>query len=274
MQYKIDHDYHIYSFLSTCSGCPEQTPENILKYAERNGLSRIVLTDHFWDETMPSGFAWYEPQNYAHISRNLPLPQSDRVSFKFGCETDMDKDFRVGIARETMEKFDFVVIPTTHIHMKNFTYDERDDSLLCRRALYVHRFARLLDMDLPRRKIGLAHLSCDLIAPCPPEGACAFEDHIRLLDGVSDQTYLELFRGAKEKEIGIELNIPVRNYTPSQLARILRPYFFAKEAGCKFYLGSDAHNPEEAAQVPEKFSRPLELLGLEESDKFHLRCFD
>ncbi len=277
MRFRIDHDYHIHSRLSRCSGCPEQTPENMLKYAERNGISRMILTDHFWDETIPSGYEWYEGQDYPHVSQNLPLPQSDKVSFKFGCETDMDKNFRIGITKETMEKFDFVIIPTTHVHMKNFTYDVKDESLLCRRALYVHRLARLLEMDLPRRKIGLAHQTCELIAPPFPEGACAFEDHIRLLDGISDTTYLDLFRGVAEKEIGVELNIDgnsLLKYSKEQLESVLRPFFFAKEAGCKFYLGSDAHDPKEMQFVPEKFIIPVEYLGLEESDMFLPACFD
>ena len=199
MEFLIDHDYHIHSRLSLCSGCDEQTPENLVKYAEQNGFSRMVLTDHFWDETIPSGFAWYEAQDYPHVSLNLPLPRSGKVCFKFGCETDMDRNFRIGITNEMVEKFDFVVIPTTHIHMKNFTYNEADESLLCRRALYVHRFARLLEQNLPRRKIGLAHPTCELAAPPAPEGECAFEDHIRLLDGISDLTFLDLFKGAAEK---------------------------------------------------------------------------
>ena len=52
MKYKIDHDYHIHSHLSPCSGDPTQTPEAILRYAKDNRLEHICITDH--TGTMPS----------------------------------------------------------------------------------------------------------------------------------------------------------------------------------------------------------------------------
>ena len=44
MRFQFDHDYHIHSYISPCSSDPQQTPENILKYAQANGLKEIVLT--------------------------------------------------------------------------------------------------------------------------------------------------------------------------------------------------------------------------------------
>ena len=44
MKYLIDHDYHIHSMLSLCSGHPEQTPENILELSE---MAESVLSRRF-----------------------------------------------------------------------------------------------------------------------------------------------------------------------------------------------------------------------------------
>ena len=143
MRYKIDHDYHIHSGLSLCSNDPEQTPARILQYAEEKGLKRICITDHFWDDNapgMPDKYRdreydphgelpkladrgektarWYRMQNFAHISRSLPLPKSDKAEFLFGAETEMQYDFSLGITREMIDKLDFVIIPTTHMHME------------------------------------------------------------------------------------------------------------------------------------------------------------
>ena len=52
MKYIVDHDYHIHSQLSSCSRDPEQTPERILRYAKDNGLTKLVLTDHYWDSAV------------------------------------------------------------------------------------------------------------------------------------------------------------------------------------------------------------------------------
>lgn len=48
----------------------------------------------------------------------------------------------------------------------------------------------------------------------------------------------------------------------------MRPYRIAKDCGCKFYLGSDAHHPDELEIAKKQFERMIDLLKLEESDKF------
>lgn len=50
MKFKVDHDLHIHSHLSSCSRDPEQTPERILQYAKENGFKTVCLTDHYWDK--------------------------------------------------------------------------------------------------------------------------------------------------------------------------------------------------------------------------------
>ena len=51
MRYIVDHDLHIHTQLSLCSGHPEQTKETILKYGIDNGLTTLCLTDHMWGKT-------------------------------------------------------------------------------------------------------------------------------------------------------------------------------------------------------------------------------
>ena len=76
MKYSIDHDYHIHSYLSSCSQDPEQTTENILLYAKRNNLTSICITDHFWDSAVPGASRWYAEQDFEHISdKKVKAPQ-------------------------------------------------------------------------------------------------------------------------------------------------------------------------------------------------------
>ena len=49
MKFQIDHDLHIHSRLSFCSDDPAQTTEAILAYGEKNGMTSLALTDHYWD---------------------------------------------------------------------------------------------------------------------------------------------------------------------------------------------------------------------------------
>lgn len=52
---------------------------------------------------------------------------------------------------------------------------------------------------------------------------------------------------------------------------LLRIYKTAKIAGCKFYLGSDAHHPKELDAAKGIFERVITLLDLSEDDKFILK---
>lgn len=264
MRYIIDHDLHIHSGISLCSGDPEQTPARILQYAVENGLKHICLTDHYWDSHLPvaNGFDFYTLQDLARIKQALPLPQTEGVTFHFGCETDMDKFFTVGVGKEEIGEFEFIIVPTTHLHMPGFTIDEPDFPLERRAALFVQRFDALLDADLPFGKVGLAHLTCSLMAPAAPQ------DHLMVLDMIPDEEYARLFARAAEKGMGIELNFPSFGYTEQELPRILRPYRIAKTCGCKFYFGSDAHTPAGLDAAMKNFEHIIDLLQLEESDKF------
>ncbi len=264
--YDIDHDLHIHSQLSRCSSDPGQTTARILRYAEENGLSTICLTDHFWDPAVPGASPWYAAQNYEHIKKALPLPQAENVRFLFGCETEMDKHFTIGIGEKLLEQLDFIIVPTTHLHMEGFTLDANigfdEDGIKRRRELYVERFARLLEADLPFRKIGIAHLTCTLACRLPKDGI------LKLLNGISDETFRELFSSAAAKGLGIELNFDAFARTGADKESELRPYRIARECGCKFYFGSDAHHPQELDNAPANFREIAAALALEESDKF------
>lgn len=67
---------------------------------------------------------------------------------------------------------------------------------------------------------------------------------------------------------GVELNMPAVYGSEQELASALRPYRIAKSCGCQFYLGSDAHHPADFEPIPEQFRALVELLSLEESNKF------
>ena len=265
-QYVIDHDLHIHSQLSLCSSDPGQTTGRILKYAEENGLTTICLTDHFWDPEIPGATEWYKIQDLDHIKEALPLPQSDNVRFMFGCETEMDKFFTIGVSDKLLGQLDFIIVPTTHLHMEGFTLDADigfdEDGIKRRRELYVERFAKLLEADLPFHKTGIAHLTCPLACARVKDGV------IRLIDGISDETFRELFSSAAAKGLGIELNFDAFARAGAEKEAEYRPYRIAKECGCKFYFGSDAHHPEELEKAVDNFNEIAKTLQLSESDKF------
>lgn len=264
MRYRYDHDFHIHSNISSCSNDPEQTKENILEYAKLNKLNKICITDHFWDNSVTGASTWYSPQNYDWISKSLPLPQTENTNFLFGCETEIDKFMNLGINKSNFDLFDFVIIPTTHLHMKGFAISQEDASTIEGRAkVWVSRLESLLDMDLPFNKIGIAHLTCGLIAPTR-------EEYLKVLDSISSDDMEKLFTKAAKLGVGIELNKNGFSFAEAEKETVLRPFKIAKNSGCKFYLGTDAHSIQAFKTAPEVFERAITLLDLKESDKFYL----
>ena len=266
MKYVIDNDLHIHSKISLCSNDPLQTNERILNYAIDNELKTICLTDHFWDEKVKYSdlIDFYVKQNYDHVKASKPLPQTDKVKFLFGCETDLTKDLTLGISPERYDYFDFIIIPTTHFHMKGFTIDENVVNPEDKAKYWLDRFNAVLDMDLPFHKIGLAHLTCRLIDRDR-------EKYLQVLESIPENDMIDVFKKASDRGVGIELNGSDMNFADSEAAVVLRPYKVAKSVGCKFYCGSDAHHPAELDRAKKLFQRAVDYLQLTEDDKFILR---
>lgn len=263
MKYIIDNDLHIHSKVSLCSNDPLQTTERILQYAEQNNLKTVCLTDHFWDNEVEGASQWYAVQNYQHISSSLPLPQKENVRFLFGCETEMDKNFNLGISQESFDKFDFIVIPTTHFHMVGFTVEETVKTPIDKAKIWLERLNKVLEMNLPFHKIGIAHLTCGLIDS-------SRENFLKTIDSIPIQELEKVFLKAAEKGVGIELNSDDMCFKDSEADTVLRIYQTAKNVGCKFYLGSDAHHPDSLCRAKEIFERAVNLLDLKEEDKFRI----
>lgn len=258
MRYIVDHDLHIHSQLSLCSNDPGQTPQAILDYGVQNGLKTLCLTDHMWDADVPGcTFDFYVKQPYERVCQALPLPQADGVKFLFGCETDQDMHCTIGVTPAMIDKLDFIIIPTTHLHMGGFTL-RGDEGVEERAQLWCSRLDSVLDMDLPFYKIGIAHLTCSLM----------YTGHyLEVLNAIPDSEYHRLFAKAAKVGAGIELNFPSLSLNDESRGPTLKPYQIAKEEGCKFYFGSDAHHPAELANAMANFQNIVDLLGLEETDK-------
>lgn len=264
-KFSFDHDLHIHSVLSSCSSDPNQTAERLLQYAKDMKLSTICLTDHYWDNSIPDTSAWYAPQDFLHISQARPLPTDPHIRFLFGCETEMRADHTLGIPSERFADFDFVIIPTTHLHMTNHTITTEDAvSLDARARLWAERLGALLSMPLPFQKIGIPHLACPLIA------GSSREDYLSTLERIPSEVMEMLFRKAAKLGVGIELNSFDLRFSDTEADTVLRMFRIAKREGCKFYLGSDAHHPADFIHTREVFERTVDLLDLKESDKFHI----
>ena len=263
MLFPVDHDMHCHTHLSLCSLDPTQSVENILAFAKAHGYTMQCITDHLWDSLVPCESSFYRPQNIEHVSESLPLPVDDQVKLIFGCETEYCGGTKLGLHPSNYDKFDFIVIPPNHYHMKGLVRPHDCDSEEKIASLLVTRLEELSQMDLPWHKVGIAHITCSLIFK---EG-----DQYKVYESVDEKRYRAVMRRFATLGAGLEINLSC--FAPDwreHESAMLRLYRLAGEEGCKFYLASDAHHPDELSVVPERAPEVIRLLGLTGEDRFVL----
>ena len=263
MKYLLDQDLHIHTQLSPCSSNPEQNPDSILRYGEKYGLRDIVLTDHFWDETVPGCIGW---QGYAHISKWLPLPQGKTTRLHLGCEADMNRANVLGLSRATADKLEFIAVAINHLHFQMKPEERYGVDWYAEQFLL--RWKTVLDSDLPFHKMGLAHPTFRGIAGNMPDP----RDHLDVLEAIPDAAWLDMFARTEKLGMGIELNAKNNEYSEDDFERVLRVFRLAAEAGCHFYGATDSHHPAHLAPRHENCLKLIDALGLTEDQKF--RPFD
>ncbi len=271
MRYIVDHDLHIHSGGSLCSGDPEQTPERILQYAADEGYTTVALTDHFWDEAVPIpeggwGRDFYSSQNYPHICKNLPLPKREGIRFLFGVEAEMTHDGTVGLTLERCADLDFVLISISHFHMTDFTILADAAATPAGRATaLLDKLETVLSLPLPWHKIGLSHLTGPKLGGGDPDAHC---EVLRLVQG---ERLTALLKKAAALGVGIELNTSTFVFgNAAEEEAVTAFYAHAKACGCKFFFGSDAHGPGHFLPHRDRAQRMADSLALTEADIFRV----
>lgn len=258
----IDHDLHQHSFLSSCSSDPNMTPQGLLDNAVQNGYHTICITDHVWDSRVSGASNWYKPQDIEHIKKALPLPSAEGVRFCFGCETEYCGGDKLGLSRESLDLFDFIVIPVNHFHMIDFVRPSSFNTPELVADLMMTRLEELQQLQLPWDRVGIAHFTCSLIFS---EGR--YED---VFEHMPADRLLKIFHNFAEKGTGIELN--AASFKPGwekNFDVLLYPYRMAKKAGCKFYFASDAHAIGDL-QIEGRLRPVVEALNLVEGDIYKI----
>ncbi len=261
--FPVDHDLHCHSGLSSCSGDAEQAPARLLAHAATHGYTVQCVTDHLWDRAVPGASGWYVPQDIAHVRRALPLPENGSVRMVFGCETEYCGGRKLGLAPENYDKFDFIVIPPDHFHMKDFVRPSSCDTAGKVAELFVTRLEELAGLPLPWRKVGIAHMVTQLIFS---EG-----DQDEVYAAVDERRFRACMRFFAERGAGVEINCASfpKGWTEREETR-LRLFRLAKDEGCRFYLASDAHHPSQLCFVPARAPEIISRLGLDESHLYRI----
>ena len=234
---KITHDFHVHTNLSLCAK-PTAELDGYLKIAKEIGLTKIGISNHFWDAAVPGANEFYVPQDYEHVaSLRDEIRKADTPELRtyFGCECEYDP-WRHGVActEEVAERFEYMLVPNSHTHMMMpkdcyHPYEKHAEFMLT-------AYEEILDCPVSRYVTAMAH---------PFEAvACPYDNEI-LINLIPDDRYKRLFAKTAEKGIAYEINVSVfRGKRKDSVAdaAVFRMYRLAKEEGCKFLFGSDAHD--------------------------------
>lgn len=233
------HDIHIHTNLSLC-GKEDATVKSYIDLAYERGLKTIGFSDHLWDKDVEGASDWYRVQDIDHVYKireNVP-EDTKGIKLLFGCETEFLGGTQVGITREHANLFDYILIPTSHIHMVGFIRPSHIITVNDIRSLLLQRFkeAASLIFDVP---VGMAHPFC-------PVANHHMEDEI--LRGITDDEYKECFYIAAKTGKSIEIQACVlANHLQKDehdySVEYSRMFSIALQEGCLFHLGSDAHSP-------------------------------
>jgi len=119
-----------------------------------------------------------------------------------------------------------------------------------------------LDFGIPT---GFAHPLYPICAPWQQE----------ILDGISDETLRECYTLAAENNKSIEIHACVYQNTVELDDEGLSPTYIkmlrvAKECGCKFHFGSDAHEPPMFIGSHARLERAAERAGITQDDLWEI----
>ena len=251
---KIRQDIHIHTYHSACA-VREATPQVYIDSAQKRGLELIGFADHMWDNGHGYSIASYERHqgNFANLIKikedlaGCTIPDGLRVLV--GCETDFVADSTLGISREIAAQLDFVLAPQAHTHFPEVCPSPyREDRIACGK-FSLEAFRRLM-----------RHPDADLITAVPhPMGTHYVGDgDTDIIAAMSDAEFREVFSMAAEKEIGIEINSTIvmlackstdtdaHSLEAIKNLEYYRMFSIAREVGCRFTFGSDAHSLEMA----------------------------
>jgi histidinol phosphatase-like PHP family hydrolase len=256
----IDRDLHVHTNLSRC-GKSEATVENCLAAAEKQGIKTIGFANHCWAAEMPNESPWYRGQNIEHVLSIRDQLPNDTRGFRIliGCETEYIGNGIAGLNKELARHFDFVWVPANHFHQKGFVVPEELGSGGPKEVseLLYRRFMETVDLGFAD---GIVH-------PFIPLGFLEWEAEI--LDLITDTMYEDCFKAAVSAGIAVEINAYNGNCktrtAPNGFSSLyLKIHTIARECGCKFFFGSDAHHPD-AIGGYERMAAFAESCGIDDS---------
>ena len=146
---KVKHDIHNHTLLSSCCFDPEATMAAFVDKAYELGHNVIGISNHLWDEKSAGASYWYKGQTikYGFEAKYAIPADTHGVKVLFGVESEYcGMTDRIGMLAETAKLFDYVLIPHSHMHMKNFVIADDADTKAARAEVEARLAAALPEL--------------------------------------------------------------------------------------------------------------------------------
>ncbi len=296
-------DVHVHNFLSNCSRDRTATAKNYIKRYADLGVKVLGFANHTWDDRVPGNNEWYHKQNLAfemQIKNQIP---ADTLGVKVlvGAETEfcgMTKT--LGMTAEGAKELDFLLIPHSHVHMRNFVMPDIPEVLAARKkierrlikewginedkAAEMARQLKQKDLEpfFEGERTDYPKYVADFLVQ-------SFEDlmnhpELEKILKVTPVSIAHPFQPCGDGSISEEIVAYISDSTFHRLFKMaadkgigleINPYCntvqrlrfnkIALEEGCKFTLGSDTHTIQ-GAETIFKTEETLQALGLTEEN--------
>ena len=253
-----DHDLHVHTYLSACCEDKERhRPPGILALAGKMGVRTIGFADHLWMNPNLPASNWYRPQDKTQISRlRADLADvSTTVRVLVGCEAETVAPGKFSVTAEFARTLDFVLLACSHFHINGVVAqpESRAPRDVARHMLAFFRSAVSsgLATSIPHPFVPFGYLE-------------SFDEAVGL---ISDAEFADAFGLARDRGVAIEITTCFIPPGPAQFAleTPVRLLSLARQAGCKFTFGTDAHDPERQKRLPE-LAAIAQAAGVTEED--------
>ena len=119
---KIAHDIHTHNVFSKCCKDKNASTTAYIQKEIELGIKTFGLSNHIWDENVKGASGWYKNQTIllAEEARATLKNAPEDIKCLFGAETEYFacQDL-LGMSVEGAKHFDYLLIPHSHLHMRN-----------------------------------------------------------------------------------------------------------------------------------------------------------
>lgn len=304
---QIRHDIHTHTLISYCAHDQQATAANFLAKAANLGHTVFGISNHLWDFKVGGFSQWYRDQSQNYVmEERAAIDAAEHYGMKvlFGAETEYrGMNDILGITADTAAKFDYILIPHSHTHMRGFVIPETPQILNFRKSFgeslkknypwmsdtTITRIAnsiKIEDTDVPFSKDAYDAFVSDFLissyetlfensefkkvcAVVPviiahPFSACEGDETVNRLDR---ERLRRAFLKTAEMNVGFDLNIAAFKHPENNYADdpMVHLMKLAKECGIKFAFGTDAHSVASLENI-RKGDIIADAIGITEDD--------